>query len=171
MIARMAQSKDRAGKEKTPDDPPARRNRSEPVGRSAGFIGAAALARAGFRDPTLILRWDDIVGPDVARIARPLKISDGPSGGVLTLKAEPGAAVFLQYETRKLCERINNFLGREAVSKLKFVQGPLPPKPARKIAPRRSGSIPESDPALSYIGQEGLRSALINLARARNRGD
>jgi hypothetical protein len=166
MIAGMAQSKD-----KQPDEPPPRRNWTEPVSRSAGSIGSVAFARAGFRDPTLILRWDEIVGPDIARIARPLKLSDGASGGVLTLKAEPGAAMLLQYETRKLCERINNFLGRETVSKLKFVQGPLSPKPARQPAPRRNTSLSPSDPALAYNGEDSLREALINLARTRRRGD
>jgi len=166
MIAPMAQSKD-----KHSDEPPQRRNWSEPVGRSAGPIGSAAFARAGFRDPTLILRWDEIVGPNIARIARPLKLSDGSSGGVLTIKAEPGAAMLLQYETRKLCERINNFLGCEAVSKLRFVQGPLPPKPASPVPVRRNSQIPPADPALGYRGKEALREALINLARTRRRGD
>lgn len=105
----MAQSpKD---KDKQPDQPPPRRNRSEAVMHSAGFVGGAALARAGFRDPTLVLRWDEIAGPELARIARPLKWSEGASGGTLTLKAEPGAALFLQHETRALCERINTYLG------------------------------------------------------------
>ena len=163
MIAAMAQSP----KDKLPEEPPPRRNRSEPVSRSVNILGGAALARAGFRDPTLILRWDDIAGPELARIARPLKWSEGASGGTLTLKAEPGAALFLQHETRSLCERINTYLGRNAVSKLRFVQGALPPKTIHRPAPKRAVAIPPNDPALQYKGKESLRDALINLARAR----
>jgi hypothetical protein len=161
MIAAMAQSP----KDKQSDAP--RRNRSEAVMQSAGFIGGAALARAGFRDPTLVLRWDEIAGPELARIARPLKWSEGASGGTLTLKAEPGAALFLQHETRALCERINTYLGRAAVSKLRFVQGPLPPKTIHRPAPKRAAAIPPNDPALAYKGKDSLRDALVNLARAR----
>jgi hypothetical protein len=137
------------------------------VAREAGFVGATALARNGFRDPTLVLRWEEIAGPEVARIARPLKWSEGASGGTLTLKAEPGAALFLQHETRTLCERINSYLGRAAVSKLRFVQGALPPKTIHRPAPKHPVAIPANDPALSYKGKDSLRDALVNLARAR----
>jgi hypothetical protein len=163
MIAVMAQSP----KDKQPDALPPRRNRSEAVARGIGFVGGAALARAGFQDPTLVLRWDEIAGPELARIARPLKWSEGASGGTLTLKAEPGAALFLQHETRALCERINTYLGRAAVSKLRFVQGPLPQKTIHRLAPKRAATVPSNDPALSYKGRESLKDALVNLARAR----
>jgi hypothetical protein len=163
MIAVMAQS----SKDKVPEPPPPRRNRSEPVAAAASFVGGAALARAGFRDATLILRWDEIAGPELARIARPLKWSEGASGGTLTLKAEPGAALFLQHETRALCERINTFLGRQAVTKLRFAQGALPPKTIHRPTPKRAATVPPDDPALAYKGKDSLRDALVNLARAR----
>ncbi|MBS0273070.1 MAG: DUF721 domain-containing protein [Proteobacteria bacterium] len=145
----------------------ARRNRSEPVAREAGNLGAAALARMGFRDPTLVLRWNDIAGKDIARIARPMKFSEGAHGGTLTLRAEPGAALFLQHETRQLCERINAYLGRAAVTKLRFVQGPLTPQLIHNPPPKRAAHVPPGDPALSYNGPESLREALVGLARAR----
>jgi hypothetical protein len=163
MIAAMAQSP----KDKLPEEPPPRRNRSEPVASAARLVGGAALARAGFSDATLVLRWDEIAGPELARIARPLKWSEGPSGGTLTLKAEPGAALFLQHETRSLCERINAYFGRQAVTKLRFAQGALPPKTIHRSSPKRSVAIPPNDPALAYKGTDSLRDALVNLARAR----
>ena len=163
MIAGMAQSP----KDKQPEQPPARRNRSEAVARSVGILGGAAMAKMGFKDATLILRWDEIAGPELARIARPLKWSEGASGGTLTLKAEPGAALFLQHETRALCARINAYLGRNAVTKLRFVQGALPPKLIHRPGPKRAAVVPPNDPALSYKGKDSLRDALVNLARAR----
>ncbi|HEY8948995.1 MAG TPA: DciA family protein [Rhizomicrobium sp.] len=153
--------------EKQPELPFVRRNRSEPVSRGASELSAAALTRMGFRDPTLVLRWEEIAGPAVARIARPLKFSEGQSGGTLTLRAEPGASLFLQHETRQLCERINAYLGRAAVTKLRFVQAPLPPKLIHRPPPKRAAHVPAGDPALSYKGPESLREALVNLARAR----
>jgi hypothetical protein len=153
--------------ETQPELPFVRRNRSEPVARGAGDLGAAALARKGFRDPTLVLRWEEIVGPAVARIARPLKFSEGQPGGTLTLRAEPGASVFLQHETRQICERINAWLGRPAVTKLRFVQAPLPAKLIHRPPPKRAAHVPPNDPALSYKGPESLREALVNLARTR----
>lgn len=153
-------------KPKAPEPPP-RRNWTEPVARSAGAIGSDLFAKAGFRDPTLVLRWAEIAGPEVARLSQPVRLSSGPSGGVLTLKAEPGASLFLQHESRELCARINRYLGAETVTRLKFVQGPLALRP--KPPPRRRipGEVPRDDPALAYQGPDGLRDALLKLARAR----
>src|ERR1700722_13192810 len=94
------------------DAPPQRRNRAQAIGDDAKAVGRQAFVRAGFADSTLILHWAEIVGPEVARMARPLKFVENAAGGVLTLKAEPAASVFLQHETRTLCARINAYLGR-----------------------------------------------------------
>jgi hypothetical protein len=146
---------------------PVRRNRTEPLAREARQAGAAAFSRAGFRDPTLVLHWDEIAGAQVAQLAKPLRMSEGASGGVLTLKAEPGASLFLQHESRALCGRINAYLGREAVVRLRFVQGPLLAKPGRIPSRPRPGRLSDDDPALAYEGPERLRGALLNLAKSR----
>ena len=130
-------------------------------------MAAAAFARAGFSDPTLVLRWNDIAGPEMARLAQPLKFAEGPSGGTLTLRAAPGAALFLGHEQRAICERINAYLGRPAVVQVKFSQGapltPPPPTPRQKPA----GPLPPSDPSRRYQGPEDLAKALQALARRR----
>lgn len=153
-------------KPKAPEPPP-RRNWTEPVARSAGAIGSDLFTKAGFHDPTLVLRWADIAGPDVARLCQPVRLASGPGGGVLTLKAEPGASLFLQHESRELCARINRYLGVETVTRLKFVQGPLAVRP--KPPPRRHvpSELSRDDPALVYRGPDSLREALLKLARAR----
>jgi len=158
-------------KPKQPDTSPARRNRTAPVARDAAEIGAGVFARAGFRNPSLVLRWAEIAGPDVARVAQPVRLSEGPGGGILVLKAEPGASLFLQHESRMLCERVNAYLGYQAVSRLRFVQGPLPSPGRGKHRRPIATKVAPDDPALSYDGPEGLKSALIKLAKARQRPD
>jgi len=150
-----------------PDAPPARRSRATPLAAETGPTVQNAFLRAGFTDPTLVLRWNEIAGTETAALAQPLRLSEGPSGGVLTLKAEPGAAVFLQHESPALCERINAYLGRPAVARLRFVQGALRSHsaPARQRPP--AGPVPAADPAKKYQGPEGLREALLRLARNR----
>ena len=158
----MAQS----GKEQQPEQPPQRHARPEPVSHDVTYAARAAFARAGFPDPTLVLRWVEIAGAETARIARPVKFAESPSGGTLTLKAEPAAALFLQHESRSLCERINVYLGRPAVAKLRFIQGSLtplsaPPRIRKPIEPTAA------DPARAWRGPEGLGKALLGLARMR----
>jgi hypothetical protein len=124
----------------------------------------------GFTDPALVLRWREIAGPEVARLCQPLRFSDGPRGGTLTLKALPGAALFLGHETRALTARINQYLGRPAVARLKFVQGAfIPPRPAP--APRRAAAnAAPADPAHAWRGPDSLKAALLALARWRESG-
>ena len=149
---------------------PVRRNRAAAIARYAGGIGGGAFARMGFTDPALVLRWREIAGPEVARLCQPLRFTEGPQGGTLTLKALPGAALFLSHETRPLTSRINQFLGRPAVARLKFVQGAfLPPSPVPVV--RRASPAPRSgDPVNAYAGPEGLKTALLHLARWRESG-
>lgn len=146
-----------------------RRGRIDAIAADISGIGAAAFDRAGFIEPRLLLHWADIAGQDTAQLCLPVRLS----GGVLTLKAEPGAAVFLQYETRTLAERINSFLGRKAVTRLKFLQGPLygpkVPRPhkADAQATKEPVEMRADDPARGFTGPEELRGALIRLARTR----
>jgi hypothetical protein len=156
----------RAPKE-TQDAPIQRRNWVTPVGGDAGLAAASAFARAGFSDPTLVLRWSEIAGPEVARLAQPVRFSEGPAGGTLTLRALPGAALFLAHEKRPLCERINAYLGRPAVAQLKFSQGALLPRPPAIKPSKPAGSVPPTDPSRRYHGPEGLKNALQALARWR----
>ena len=144
----------------------ARRGRATPVGGDASEAAHAAFARAGFTDPTLVLRWSEIAGPEISRIARPLRFEE--KSGILTILAEPGAALFLAHDSRQLAERINAYLGRPAVTKVKFVQGAVsqpvpPPKPARP------GPAPKGDdPVYKYSGPDALKTALKSLARWRS---
>jgi len=156
----------------TPQDEtqPSRRGRAAAVAGDTGSLSAQAFSRMGFRDPALVLHWREIAGPEVARLCQPLRFSEGPQGGILTLKALPGAALFLGHETRALTGRINAYLGRPAVARLKFVQGAfIAPSPSPKLR-RPAASITSGDPANGYRGPDTLRTALLALARWRESG-
>jgi hypothetical protein len=146
-----------------------RRGRASAIAADAGSASAAAFAKAGFGDPGLVLRWAEIVGPDVARLAQPLRFTQGHLGGTLTLRAAPGAALFLAHEKRSLAERINTYLGRAAVAQIKFVQGSAAGRPAMKKLEKKLGYLDPTDPVRTYCGPEGLKNALETLARRRNR--
>lgn len=147
-------------------EPPPRRARAATIAMDVAKLGSRAFAHAGFADPTLVLRWREIAGPEVARIARPLRINQSPSGTVLTLRADPAAALFLQHESRALCARINACLGYGVVQRLRFVPGEIAPE-----LPARPQNHPQDfaadDPARKFAGHDGLKSALVALARAR----
>ncbi len=147
-----------------PQEKTARRGRPETVAPDAAGAGAGAFARAGFSDPRLVLNWTEIAGEKIAAISLPIRLS----GGVLTLKAEPSAAFFLQYETRTLAGRINTYLGRPLVKRLKFVQGTLTPRPPLPPRWKAAETVAADDPVRRYRGPQALREALVNLARTRH---
>jgi hypothetical protein len=148
----------------TQAEPPQRLGRAAAVGPQAGGAATAAFLKMGFGDPTLVLRWREIAGPQVARLAQPLKLS----GDVLTLRAAPGAALFLSHEKRALCERINRYLGRPAVTQIRFSQGAPLPRPPVAPPQKPAGPLPPADPSRRYDGPEGLGRALQALARRRS---
>ena len=148
-----------------------RHGRARAAGEAALSHAAAALTRAGFSDASLVLRWPDIVGADIARLAEPLKLQQGPEGAVLTLKCEPGAAVFLQHQTRSLIERLNGYLGRERIARLKFVPGKLsataaPPDHPAKARGRTVENLAEIQPKPS-LSEALQRLAAIRVSRPR----
>ncbi|HEY3638322.1 MAG TPA: DUF721 domain-containing protein [Rhizomicrobium sp.] len=158
------------GRKQLPDsttaDAPQRRARIAAIAADATELGRAAFDRAGFRDPTLVLRWREIAGSDVANIAQPLRISESPAGTVLTLRADPAAAVFLQHESRALCARINAYLGRAAIERLRFVPGEITPGRTPPLRNNPQKSPPGSD-AAELTGGDRLANALHALAHAR----
>lgn len=140
-----------------------RRGRAAGAGEDALAQGSAAFARAGFPDPGMVLRWSEIAGAEVARVARPVKFQDGADGGVLTLRCSPGAAVLLQHETRALIARLNGYLGHRRIQRLRLVTGAVPvsPAPAKHPSPDcdQTESLPPAD----------LPAALERLAKRRRR--
>jgi hypothetical protein len=159
-----------AKREKQPpleNAPPPRRNRAGAIGNDAQKLARAGFERAGFLESGLVLRWKEIVGPEVARIARPLRFAEGATGGVLTLKADPAAAVFLQHESRTLCGRINAYLGRDTVQRLRFVAGEITTETKSGRPPRSPAEPGSGDPVRQFSGSDSLKSALLALARAR----
>lgn len=151
--------------EKEDAAPPPRRNWAGAISRDAGGAAAAAFVRAGFTDPALVLHWVEIAGPEVARIARPVRFS--AKDGTLTLLAEPAAALFLGHESRALMARINSYLGREAICRIKFVQGKLSRAAVPPPPPRPAKILKSSDPSNAYKGPESVKAALQSLARWR----
>jgi hypothetical protein len=120
-----------------------------------------AFARAGFPDATLVLRWVDIAGPAIARVARPMKWQEGPEGATVTLKCDAGAVVLLQHQTRELIHRLNAYLGSGRIVRLKLVPGRLAPLDELPNHP-----APLAESAVETLG---LPAALDRLAQARTR--
>ena len=156
----------RTNRRRAPGEGPstARRGWAGHAGEDVLGHAGAALQRAGFADATLVLRWREIAGEDIARIAEPVKLTEGPEGGVLTLKCEAGAAVFLQHQTRELQQRLGTYLGCGRIARIRLVPGELERSQGVPDHPSTGAPNPDEPPRPASLSE-----ALERLDRRRSR--
>ena len=132
-----------------------------------------AFAKQGFASTELVTRWPDIVGSEIAAHSQPEKIqwpraADGgpPEPATLVLRVEGPTAVEIQHLSGVILERVNRFLGWQAVGRLRLKQAPLrrgQSKVHPTIDPEAAARIAAS---LPDIRDEKLRDALARLGAA-----
>lgn len=165
------------------------RKQADPSERiSRGLLGMAALTervarpvlgKRGFAAGQVVARWPEIVGAELALSTTPERVQferGARTDGTLHLRiASGGAAVLIQPQIPLIIERVNGFLGANAVSRIKIVQGPLsqrpPTKPMVKAKPISAEDLSESDASIGPLEPPELRHALARLgARLKKRG-
>jgi hypothetical protein len=126
------------------------------------------LAKRGFAAADLIGSWDTIVGQRYAACTRPEQIKWPQQRGgaaVLTVSVDGGQAVYLQHELDQVIERINGFLGYEAVGDIRLVQRTAARTPARNAPdvplPEREERALER--TVEGVEDDRLRSSLRRL--------
>lgn len=141
--------------------------------RHAGVLIApqtrAAANRRGYAEARLKALWPDIAGPEIAALARPLKLTTprGPAGGLLTLGVAGANGPRVQMLLPLIRERVNAALGPCAIGRIQITQAPFPAAPSAAApapAPEPSDISDLAEP-LSTIGDADLREALETLAR------
>jgi len=124
--------------------------------------GLASFARRrGFSEMRLLMRWEGVVGAEIAAWTRPARLVRG----VLHLRVASAWAPYIQHRAPWIRERVNLFLGREAVARIALKQGLAAPPPA----PRAAESCAPEPVAVSGISDPDLRMALARLGGAVRR--
>lgn len=167
----------------------------ERTGSTRGFRHSAALIAPhlrklsetrGFAVSRVLTRWDEIAGPEIAAIARPVEVSYGRKGfgATLTVLTTGANAPIVEMQKEVLRARVNAVYGYNAIARIRITQtaatgfaeaqaafapgGSAPPQPASGPS-----SDSPSDPAaesiaaeiVAPIADEGLRQALAALGR------
>ena len=137
-------------------------------GLLASRIRQGAQGR-GFAEVRLLTHWEEIVGPDVARIARPGRVSyaRGGLGATLSVFCSGADAPVVSMQADTIRERVNACYGYNAVRRVRIEQDGQARGLAEAAAPYRADKpapAPVFTPDIDNVSDAGLRDALARLA-------
>jgi hypothetical protein len=142
------------------------------IGRSIG----AAFRRQGFASSEIVTHWDEIVGPEVAAVAEPLRMrwmrsrnGDESAAATLVLRVEGPAALEIQHLADVIIERVNCHVGWHAVGAIALQQAPLMRRRHKPQRPRIDEKLAESIAEGTGIADDRLRAAIGRLGAAVKR--
>lgn len=139
-------------------------------------IRAAGEAR-GFAVSRLLTHWHDIVGPEIAAMARPLRVGYGRGGfgATLTLLTSGAQAPLVQMHLPRIREKVNACYGYNAISRISLTQtapdglaegaAPFQPAPSQAGRPTDPDLDRRAAEAAGDVRDPALRDALETLAR------
>jgi len=107
--------------------PSSRRSTTKGFARTSsllrGRIRDASSAR-GFEQSRLLTQWEEIAGPQMAQIARPVEVTyaRGGFGATLVLLTTGANAPMLEMQKHALKDRVNAIYGYSAISRIRITQ-------------------------------------------------
>jgi hypothetical protein len=150
---------------------------AKPLSVLLGGVFSDAYAKQGFASRELVTRWAEIAGSETAEHSQPLKIQwPRPVEGqpqepaTLVLRVDGPMALEIQHSSDAILQRVNRFLGWNAVGRLALRQAPLSRPKARK-APKGpdAASVAKVAATLTSVEDEDLRAALARLGASIKR--
>lgn len=152
---------------------PARRKRGfeRTSGLLQGQIRQATEAR-GFAVTRLLTHWEEIVGQEIAAMARPVKVGYGKGGfgATLTVLTKGAYAPMLQAQLPKIKDKVNACYGYAAISRVHVTQtaptGFSEGQVQFQAAPKKQKPLPSPElqarahETTAHVGDSGLRAAL-----------
>lgn len=153
------------------------RSQPKPLGQLVGKTIADALARQGFASTGIVTHWLEIVGPEIADHAEPMRMiwprrvhEDDPEPATLVLRVEGPVALEIQHLSGVIIERVNRFFGFRAVGRIQIRQAPLVRREKKKRPPAPDPeTVARLAAGMTDIADEGLREALARLGASVKR--
>ncbi len=137
-----------------------------PVGALVPEIVRPAFRKRAPAAAQVMADWADIVGPRLAGVTAPRRLS----AGRLTIACTGPVAMELQHLAPQLIARINTHLGSAIIERLGFVQATdtikAPRVAVREIRPLTPADERRAEEAVSVLPQGDLRDALAALSRS-----
>jgi hypothetical protein len=150
---------------------------AKPLSTLLGGVFSDVFAKQGFASRELVTRWAEIAGPEIARHTEPLKMQwprpvegQPQAPATLVLRVEGPMALEIQHMSDVILQRVNRFLGWNAVGKLALRQAPLSQPLARKTPPAPdAAAVARMAATLDAVEDDDLRAALARLGASIKR--
>ena len=154
-----------------------KRSYPRPLADLVGACVAGVFERQGFTSREIVTHWDDIVGPEIAAFAEPIRMQwirsrdpDESPPATLVLRVEGPAAIEIQHQSAVIVERVNRYFGWQALAGIALRQAPLVRRRAKRARPVIDQRLAEALAAqMTGIADPGLRTALGRLGAAIKR--
>ena len=132
---------------------------------------ADLFARQGFASTGIVTHWAEIVGPEIADHAEPIRMvwprrvhEDDPEPAALVLRVEGPVALEIQHLSGVIIEKVNRFFGWRAVGRIQIRQAPLARRSKKaRPAPPDPAVVARLASEMADIEDESLRGALARL--------
>lgn len=150
---------------------------AKPLSVLLGQVFSDAFAKQGFASRELVTRWAEIAGADVAAHSEPIKIQwprpvegQDTEPATLILRVEGPMALEIQHTSDVILERVNRFLGWNAVGRIALRQAPLSRKAsAKKVKHPDPAVVSKIAGELTAVEDTDLRAALARLGASIKR--
>jgi hypothetical protein len=133
--------------------------------------------KRGFAVSRVLTHWAEIVGEDIARVARPVDVKYGREGfgATLTLLTTGAQAPMLEMQKEAIRERVNACYGYAAISRIRLTQtaptgfaegrAQFEPAPGPATAPRAAAPDAAASRLAGEVQDQSLRAALEALGQ------
>ena len=95
------------------------------VGNSLPKIIDKNIKEKNFIEISLIKKWREIIGDDIAKFCWPIKIRFSEINnlnGIIFLKTMRGKSMEIEFKNEEIIEKLNQFFGYKAIAKISVVQ-------------------------------------------------
>jgi hypothetical protein len=130
-----------------------------PIAAVVPVVTRNAFNRAAPGVAQLMEAWLGIIGPNLAEVTTPRRLSQG----TLTIGCSGPVAMELQHLSIEVLVRINQYLGSHSVRRLRFVQITAVRAPTRPVPRPTQVAAPDS---VAQLAPGPLQTALAALGRA-----
>lgn len=139
------------------------------IGAKIGKLTRPALKKRGFAAADILLRWDQIVGRQLAQYSCPEKLNfsrQSNRDASLKLRVAPGHAPEIIHLEPQIIEKINAFFGYRAVARLHLIQAPIKrakTKAVKSIPPLSADRVRRLNDILDPVQDPELKNKLQSL--------